>query len=120
MERFVKEVVYLLWQGAKGTSGMGFMQDRGDDVTRDQVWDQVVNDGDYNFSGMRSKNVHVPPVGECRMDYVFGRCLKTRVKWADGVVTISPEQPKATYQNWGLTYRSAAKVIEAARKNLGL
>lgn len=118
MERLVKEVVYLLWQGAKGTSGMGFMQDHGEEVSRDQVWNQAFNNGDYNFSGKKPESKPVPDNGEVYMDYVFGRCLKTRVKWKDGSITISPEKPTATYQCWGRTYSSASHVLEVAAKNI--
>ena len=115
--KIVKEVIYLLWQGALGPSGMGFLQDRGD-TTRDQVWDQAFGNRDYNFSGKREESKPVPEKGEVYMDYVFGRCLKTRVKWVGDQVAISPEQPRATYQEWGRTYKSADKVLAAALSNL--
>ena len=118
--KIVKEVIYLLWEGAGSASNMGFLQDRGPGVTRDQVWDQAFGREDYNFSGKRKESQPVPEKGEVYMDYVFGRCLKTRVKWEGAQVTIFPELPKATWQDWCRTYKSSANVLAAATKNLNM
>lgn len=113
IEAVVKELVYLLWKAAGGPSGMGCMQDR-PAATKDEVFARAVAQGDY-FS--RSHTAE----GEIYMDYVFGRCLKTRVaRLPNGTITISPATPRDTYQDWGLKYKDAGEAALEALKNLGL
>ena len=109
----VKELVYRLWEACGVPAGMGFLQDRGPGVSKEAVFEQAVGSRDYVVSFNKP--------GEIYMDYVFGRCIKTNIEYneKEGKISISPDEPKPTYQDWGRKYRSANEVVKEVLANVG-
>lgn len=112
-EAVVKRVIFNLWKATGGPTGMGFLRDN-PGATEDQVFEQAV--GELDYPGRRGGKP-----GEVHMDYVFGRCLKTQVKFneAEGRVEISPDTPRPTYQDWGRKYNSAEEALLDSAIELG-
>jgi hypothetical protein len=51
-------------------------------------------------------------------DYVFGRMMKTRFSFEDGVLKINPENPQHDYQSWCGKYMTAADLVKATEESL--
>ena len=104
----VKRVFWLAWQACAGTLGSGFLQDQ-PGATENQVWDNVMNQGDY----------HGPPDSEpCEPygDYVFGRMMKLGVRFNEKkkTVMVSEGKPDIEYQAWSGRYPSYKSLLEAS------
>lgn len=112
-EELIKEVVFLLWNAAGGTSGMGFLQNS-PGSNKEDVFKQASGGLDYAMTNNKP--------GDIYMDYVFGRCMKTGIKYdvKEGTFRVFPNKPKATYQNWGRKYKTADEAVAEAMVNLGL
>lgn len=60
-----------------------------------------------------------PRDGKIYTDYVHGRMMKTTFDISeDGVLSISPEKPRADYNSWASTYRTAQELIDATEESL--
>ena len=106
----VKEAMWLAWQACGGTTGMGFLQDR-DGVTKEDVWKNVLTNGDYAKS-------HDFPQGRVYGDYVFGRMMKLGFEFDKDSITFRDSAPRADYQSWCHKYPSYQALVEAAQKEI--
>lgn len=103
-----KEAVFLAWQACGGTSGAGFLQDRGPNQDREQVWEHAYNERDY-FGG------HKGDSGGINCDYVMGRMMKLRFNVQGNKLTgISDSLPRGDYQSWCFKYATYDDLFDAA------
>lgn len=101
---------WLAWQACGGPMGMGVLQDR-DGVDEAQVWQNVLNAGDY-------PGQHWKAPGEAYGDYVFGRMMKLCIKYGPDSVEIFDDKPSPAYQSWCGRYRTYQDLVEWAMKSL--
>lgn len=107
-----KEAVYLAWQACGGTSGGGFLQDRGPHQDRERVWDHAYNERDYAGGHKGDKKA-------VNCDYVMGRMMKLRfVVDGDTLKNISDSNPRGDYQSWCFRYNTYADLFDAAEANV--
>jgi hypothetical protein len=101
-----QKLAALVWAAFQASvpMGMGFLHSSAAArQTKDTILDQL--------------SVTESPDGtvSVRTDYVCGRMMKTHFAVnADGVATVSPEEPHLDYQSWGRTYRSGSALIAHA------
>src|SRR3990167_7595155 len=108
-DEVLKEAVWLAWQAAGGPSGMGFMRDN-TDATKESVWDNAYNRGDYYGRGSVHGN-------DLHADYVFGRMLKLRVRRPDALsLEVHDYEPRRDYQSWCCVYPTFSALFDAAEK----
>jgi len=104
-----KEAMWLAWQAAGGTSGMGALRNN-PTAMKDDVWDNAYNEKDY--SGVR--NAHGFDV---RGDYVFGRMLKLTIHRPTATTIDVPDHlPHREYQAWCGKYPTYAALFDAAEQ----
>jgi len=108
----VKEAFWLAYQACGSSAGMGFLQARAG-VTKDQVWDNVQNDGDYQGAGHSKPG---KPFGDC----VFGRMMKLSINFdpKTGVIEVSDGKPSIDYQAWCHEYPTRESLVLAAADNV--
>lgn len=119
------ETVYLLWKAACYEDGYGALRAR-PMATKEEVFMNALHAGDY--PGNMQVNENSDEEGKVYMDYVFGRCLKTEVKWGlhpfgdagrlDPFIEVSPNEPRPTYQCWNRSFKRGEDVVRQACKNL--
>jgi len=107
----VEEAFWLAWQACGGTTGMGFLRDRGPSTTKEQVIANVSNAGDY-FGGIPQED------GTMYGDYVFGRMMKLRLKFDESGVVFSDEMPRWDYQAWCGKYKTYEALVRAAIESI--
>lgn len=113
MNKALKRIFYVAWQNCGGPTGMGWLQDR-KGVTEDDVWNNVVNRGDYP----QSPNLHNSPVrlvngkGGVISDYVFGRRMKLGVDFDLNNLTIimRDDSPRPDYHGWVMRRNSPSYI----------
>lgn len=110
-EKLVKRAMFLAWEACGGPIGMGQLQDK-PFAKEDEVWNNVKTAGDYpgNFRGSRDGDVYG--------DYVFGRMMKTGMKYNDAYVTISKEKASGNYQAWARKFEDQPALIKAAAASI--
>jgi hypothetical protein len=115
VEAVVRRAFHLAFVACGGPTGMGFLQDRGPNVTEDQVWENVQTRGDY------PANPNSRP-DRAYGDYVFGRMMKLSVTYSqkDGTIQIRDDEPRYDYQGWCRKYPTYAALFEAAASQLGV
>jgi hypothetical protein len=104
-----KEIFWLAWQACGGPMGMGFLQDRSG-VTRDDVWGNVNNAGDYPMNHNKANEPYA--------DYVFGRMMKVGVTILKDGIEMRDFEPRADYQSWCRTYRTVEDLVNKAVENV--
>lgn len=102
-----KQAVWLAWNACGGTSGYGFMQDRGPNQTPETVWDHAYNERDYH--GRRNEE---PASINC--DYVMGRMMKLYFTVKDKILTHRDGEGRRDYQAWCGKYPTYASLFDAA------
>ena len=112
-EAVVKRAFYLAWKACGGTHGLGWLQDRGSDMSEDQVWNAVFNSTDYPGGGFNNNKP-----GKVYGDYVFGRMMKMGLKWSENWVESPGIKPRLDYQAWCDKYDSYETLINAAIESL--
>lgn len=116
IEAVVRRAFHLAFVACRRPSGMGVFQDRGPNVTEDQVWQNVQTRGDYpGFPDERP--------GRAYGDYVFGRMMKLSVEYSekDGTIKIRDDEPRPDYQGWsGQVYPTYLSLFQEAASQLGL
>ncbi len=101
--------MFTAWQACGGPVGMGVFQDRGSQVPEADVINNISRAGDYP-GGLLSRD----KPGELYGDYVFGRMMKTSVRYTDDIVDIGHGKPRPDYQAWASRYPTYEKLVEAA------
>lgn len=109
-EQVVKRAFWLAWQACGSTAGAGWIQDR-PGADEDAVWNNIRTRGDYPGPA-RDKP------GEASADYVFGRMMKTFIRWDKNSVEVFEATPRRDYQAWAGRYPTYQALIEAAVKSL--
>ncbi len=109
-QQLAEQIMFTAWQACGGPLGMGVLQDRGPGMTLAQVMANVRSAGDYPGGPMgRDKP------GELYGDYVFGRMMKTRVRYTDDTVELGGRgKPEPSYQAWARQYRTYEALVAAA------
>lgn len=105
----VKEMFWLAYQ-ASFVVGMGLLQKR-NDVTKEQVFDNLVNSADYPRRHNFAKDYYYA-------DYVFGRMMKLGLTVEEGAISIKIEDVDPEYQSWGQKYPTYEALFLAANKNI--
>jgi len=108
----VEEAFWLAWQACGGPMGMGMFQDRGPGVTKEQVLENVRQDGDYPGSVRHEEK------GMLSGDYVFGRMMKLTLRFNETGVQVQEQAPSLDYEAWCGTYESYEALIRAAIESL--
>ncbi len=108
-----KEMFWLAWNARSDVVGIGILQDN-PSASREDVWDNVTNDGDYCTS------VTKPP-GYYR-DYVFGRMIELYLLVENDGVSYPDSKLNVQYQRWAKMYRTyvalfIASLCSLAEKN---
>ena len=113
-EQFAKRAVYLLWKACRGPSGMGILQDRGDGISEDSVWDHAYGCKDYvgGRGGLKSQEVYC--------DYVFGRMMKWGCKWDADKFETPDRDFRSDYQGFSEKYPDNERIIEAVADSLNV
>lgn len=106
-----REAFWLAYKSAGAASGMGMLQAR-DNVNRENVFENVKNEGDYPGEPIRSGD------GELYGDYVFGRMLKLRLEIKGEGVEVPTTEVDPRYQGWARKYESYEELIQAAVENV--
>ena len=121
-EQVIKEAFWLAYQAAGSPRGMGVMS-ANPDATKDEVWNNVLNAGDYAGGPNTSE-------AEYYGDYVFGKMLKLRLYdlsvinsnfmgfGGDNAVGIPDTEVEASYQGWCHEYDNYRHLVEEADSNL--
>lgn len=109
-EEVLKEMFWLAWQACGSPMGMGWLQNR-PSATKEDVWNNVANAGDY------CANFNRP--GTLNGDYVFGRMMKLYVRYDNSSIELPDGTPRADYQSWCGTYPTYQALYDAAVKNVG-
>jgi len=105
----IKRIFWLAYNASE-VYGMGHLQ-KVDNATEDAVWDNIKCSGDYPI------NRNGP--GEWTADYVFGKMMKLRVEYDDNnEIFVAPGKPNLSYNSWGIKYKSADELVEAAKRSL--
>lgn len=100
----LKRVLWLAFQASRPV-GMGFLHTAAaSQQTEDTLFESAK-------SSHKEDTVYT--------DYLFGRMMKTTFEIKDGVVVVSPNEPRYDYQSWGDAYETGTALIEAAIKSLG-
>lgn len=88
-------------------------------ATEDEVWDNVMNRGDYPGGSSVFSN---KKDNEAYGDYVFGRMMKLNIKFDKdaGTIEISDRKPDASYNGWAFTYSSCKELAEDAARSLNI
>jgi hypothetical protein len=108
-----ERMMFLAWKACGGTTGMGFLQDRGSEMTEKQVIENINRSGDYPVSfNENSKN-------QLYADYVFGRMMKTRIGFSSDTVEIPDGKPRPDYQGWSFIYKTYQALVSAAINDVG-
>ena len=119
----VKRAMFLAWQACGGALGNGIFQDRGPGMTEAQVWEQLVEKGDYSGgNAFGQRNTDEADQGDVYGDYVFGRMMKVGYSWSDGDRINYYHDDKLTldYQAWCGRYPTHQALLDAAAGELGL
>lgn len=107
-EKLAERVMFMAWQACGGTSGLGFLRDRGPDMSEEGVLKNVRTDGDY-AGGSTTKP------GELYGDYVFGRMMKTGVRYTEDTLMVGRTgNPDPSYQGWARKYKTYDALVQAA------
>lgn len=111
-EIVAKRMCFLAYEACGGPVGMGFLQARGD-ATEADVWQNIVNMGDYPGASL-------PRNGKLNADYVFGRMMKLRFSYDQDSVTVPDITPDRAYQRWSRKweYPTYEALVEDAIKTL--
>ena len=112
IEQFVKRAFYLLYNACGGTAGMGFLQVR-NEATEDDVWNNVVDNGDYPGPS-RSK------VGSPYGDYVFGRMMKWGCKFNKDEIKFREGKFDRSYQAFSREYKNNKAIADAVMKSFNI
>jgi hypothetical protein len=110
--RLAKRMMFLAYEACGGPMGMGFLQARSN-VTEEQVWNNVVNNGDYPGGPVNRG-------GRIYGDYVFGRMMKFGVEIVDNTVSFRTDDLRPDYHAFSGTYRNGEKLAKAALSSLNL
>ncbi len=103
----VRRAFWLAFQ-ASSPLGMGFLHTQAANAaTESDVWAQVETD---EWTGQRRES----PYG----DYVFGRMMKTGLKYTSDEVLVTDNPPRHDYQSWCRHYPTYEALVEAAVKSL--
>lgn len=102
-----KEAVFLAWQACGGPMGMGMLQDRGPNQSRDAVWEHAYNERDYE--GGHKGGDHA-----INCDYVMGRMMKLRFRVNGETLTHNDYECRRDYQSWCGKYPTFAALFDAA------
>lgn len=113
----VKRAFYLAWVACGGPLGLGFLQNK-PGASEDDVWKNVCTDGDY-AGNLRGNKVE-DGKGEVYGDYVFGRMMKTGIKWDGDAITVRDETPRHDYQAWCRKYPTYDAIVREAATQLGV
>lgn len=92
--------------------GMGFCRQR-DNVTEDDVFNNILNRGDY-------PSAFNLPVTGLYADYVFGRMMKTRFETKHDKIVVLNEKLHPDFQSWCRAYRSYNELFNKAAKELNI
>lgn len=106
-----RRAFFLAYIACGGPLGWGILQAR-EGVTEDQVWRNVVTNGDYAYQPRPNSDVNAYG------DYVFGRMMKLSIKVETDGVTFPDAKPRSDYQAWCVEYPTYEALIEAARASL--
>lgn len=115
-EAVVKRMFHLAWKASR-VLGMGVFQDRGPQITEDQVWTNIMGAHDYKFDA-EHEPVNKPAHGEPYADYVFGRMMKMGLRYKDGIIHIYRDDITPDYQSWCITYPSYLSLVDHACEQL--
>jgi hypothetical protein len=105
-----KEIFWLAWQACGSPSGMGFLQNN-PGATRDKVWNNIINAGDYDGPP------HFEP-NKPYADYVFGRMMKFDITINKDSIEIVDKELRPDYQSWCRKYNTINDLVNAALNNL--
>ena len=109
-EEVIKQMMWLAWKSSS-VFGLGALHDF-PSATKDQVWDNVKNSGDY-ISPSESDGKRYTA------DYVFGRCMKLTIGIEDeNTIRISSYLPNDEHQTWARRYPSFDELAAAALRTL--
>ncbi len=99
-----KRIFWLAYQ-ASSVVDLGRFQAQ-DDVTENDVWDNVTNSSDYPGK--------ISPTDSIYADYVFGRMMKLSLKLKDGKVEIGSSEFRSDYQSFCRKYPDPKSLHKAA------
>ena len=123
-EKFAKRVFYMAWKACGGPFGMGIFQDRGSNVSEDEVVACAIRADDYGGASCKQSKG-----GEIDGDYVMGRMMRTHIKFGGAVdaatpkygdvigedeVDVRPDSPRPDYQGWARKYATVQDLARAA------
>jgi hypothetical protein len=109
----VKKAMFLAYNACGGPVGMGILQAR-NNVTEEDVWNNVANRGDYPGGNSFGSNKIEEKSGKVYADYVFGRMMKLSISWAENEIQVNDGKPSRDYQGWCGTYDSYELLIKVA------
>ena len=110
--KLAKSFFWLAYQACGGPLGMGFLQAR-DSVTADDVINNVETSGDYHGDPHTAD-------GEYYGDYVFGRMMKTGLRFNGQEVSVDDEPARPDYQAWCHKYPSQNDLFMSAAADAGV
>lgn len=106
---FLKKLFFLAYEACDESAGMGIFQAR-DKVTEEDVYDNVINSGDYPMSINDDSRIYA--------DYVFGRMMKLSVELKGNSIIIPDSTPRVSYQAWSGKYKDYKSLVRATKKEL--
>ena len=104
-----KEIFWLAWNACSNPRGMGVLQDY-PTSSKEDVWDNIVNAGDYPGKPRKSDKLHA--------DYVFGRMMKFYLEVKADGVEVPDRELRSDYQSWCSTYPTVQRLVDAAVENM--
>lgn len=106
-----KRIFFIAYESCGGVLGMGVFREKSD-VTEEQLWDNLVNAGDYSYNPRRN------PSKTPYADYCFGRMMKFGLTINTDSIEISDREPHLAYQGWSKFYSTYQSLVDAAIDSL--
>lgn len=112
---FVNEFFYEAWK-ASTVVGLGILQDRGPDLTPEDIIRNVFNHSDYS-PALELQSY----AGSIYADYVFGRMMKVglNVNLDDCKVLVNDIDCSPDYQSWSRVYETVDQLINEVHEKMG-
>lgn len=112
-EQFASRAFKLVYHACDKPGGMGVFQAR-DQVTEEQIFNNVKTDGDYPDS-IRDRDD-----GRYYGDYVFGRMMKWGMSIRDGVLDLRDAPYRPDYQSFCDRYPTPESIVESVLTDFNL
>jgi hypothetical protein len=112
----IKRMFFLAWRACGKPQGMGVHRDRGPNVSEEEVFQNILEKGDYPERPKNPSQLHQP--GTLSADYVFGRMMKMHLEFGDDWISWRDTELDPEYESWCESYRSYESLLQNAAREM--